>query len=366
MLLAVFLEPKFVHKEDLVIFQAVPVYIRFLFISPLPINPGGLQRLVILKMFVRNALVVTGLLAALTQAAPAEKKASGHKLTVYWGAEDDTTTLDDVCNDSSYDVVNLAFLSHFFSDGSYPKMSIGNLDGPSRAQKKAGATGLQDGSSLVRSIKNCQNKGKPVILSMGGATDYSDVQLHSDTQGQQIANTVWNLFLGGTDHKELRPFGDVKLDGVDLDNETNDGTGYLAMTKQFKANFQKDTSKKYYITAAPQCPYPDQSEPLDVCRLLDWVQVQFYNNGNCNIAQSGFANAVESWSRGIGSGVQLYIGALASGADGDEGYVDAAALNEAIDQVKAMDLPNFGGAMLWEAQLAVRNGNYQKKIKANL
>lgn len=220
MLLAVFLEPKFVRKEDLVIFQAVPVYIRFLFISPLPISPGGLQPLVILTrqsiMFVRSALVVTGLLAALTQAAPAERNASRHKLTVYWGAEDDTTTLDDVCNDSSYDVVNLAFLSHFFSAGGYPKMSIGNLDGPSRAQKKAGATGLQDGSSLVRSIKNCQSKGKPVILSMGGATDYSDVRLPSDAQGQQIANTVWNLFLGGTDHKELRPFGDVKLDGVDL------------------------------------------------------------------------------------------------------------------------------------------------------
>lgn len=216
MLLAVFLEPKLVHKEDLAIFQAVPVYIRFLFISPLSINPGGLQRLAILKMFVRNALVVTGLLAALTQAAPAERNTSRHKLTVYWGAEDDTTTLDDVCNDSSYDVVNLAFLSHFFSNGGYPKMSIGNLDGPSRAQKKAGATGLQDGSSLVKSIKNCQSKGKPVILSMGGATDYSDVQLHSDAQGQQIANTVWNLFLGGTDHNELRPFGDVKLDGVDL------------------------------------------------------------------------------------------------------------------------------------------------------
>ncbi|KAK2612705.1 Endochitinase 3 [Conoideocrella luteorostrata] len=346
-------------------------------------------------MFIRNALVATGLLAALVQSAPSmDKRASGNKLTIYWGAEDDTTTLDDVCNDSSYDIVNLAFLSHFFSNGGYPKMSIGNLGGPSQAQRKAGATGLQDGSSLVNAIKNCQSKGKPVILSMGGAIDYSDVRLYNDDQGRQIADTVWNLFLGGTDKKELRPFGDVKLDGVDLgmltstnitsplkrhslhplssktnllvDNETNDGTGYLAMTKRFKSNFAKDSSKKYYISAAPQCPYPDQSEPLDVCQQLDWVQVQFYNNGDCNIAQSGFAQAVKNWSKGIGSGVKLYIGALASGADGDEGYVSADTLNKAINQVKGMGLPNFAGAMLWEAQLAVKNGNYQKKIKANL
>ncbi|KID81809.1 Glycoside hydrolase, subgroup, catalytic core [Metarhizium guizhouense ARSEF 977] len=245
-------------------------------------------------------------------------------------------------------------------------MSIGDLDGPSQAQEQAGATGLQDASSLVKSIKNCQSKRKPVILSLGGATEFSDVRLHSDAQGQQIANTVWNLFLGGTDHKELRPFGDVKLDGVDLDNETNNATGYLAMTKQFKANFQKDTSKKYYITAAPQCRFPDQSEPLDVCQLLDWVQVQFYNNDDCNVAQSGFVTAVKNWSKGIGSGVQLYIGALASDADGDQGFVDAATLNKTINQVKALNLSNFGGVMLWEGQLAVQNDNYQKKIKANL
>lgn len=137
------------------------------------------------------------------------------------------------------------------------------------------------------------------------------------------------------------------------------------MAKRFKSNFQKDTSKKYYITAAPQCPFPDASEPLNVCKELDYVWVQFYNNGDCNIAQSDFINSVKTWSAGIGS-AKLFIGALASGADGDEGYVDANTLNKAINQVKGLNLPNFGGAMLWEAQLAVKNGNYQKKVKSNL
>ena len=137
------------------------------------------------------------------------------------------------------------------------------------------------------------------------------------------------------------------------------------MAQQFKANYAKDTSKKYYLTAAPQCPFPDASEPLDVCKELDYVWVQFYNNGDCNIAQSGFNAAVKNWSKGLGN-AKLFIGALASGADGDEGYVDATTLNNAINGVKSMNLPNFGGAMLWEAQLAVKNGNYQKKVKANL
>ena len=168
-------------------------------------------------MFVRNALAAAGLIATLAQAAPAvEPRADGNKLTVYWGAEDDSTTLSDVCSDSSYDIVNLAFLSYFFADGGYPRLSLSSLDGPSSAQSKAGATALQDGSSLVSAIQKCQSSGKLVILSMGGATDYSDVKLDSDDQGRQIADTVWNLFLGGTDDQALRPFGSVKLDGVDL------------------------------------------------------------------------------------------------------------------------------------------------------
>ena len=150
-----------------------------------------------------------------------------------------------------------------------------------------------------------------------------------------------------------------------LDNETNDSTGYLAMTKRFRANMAKDSSRKYYLTAAPQCPFPDQSEPLSVCKLLDYVWVQFYNNGDCNIAQSGFNDAVRTWSQGIGNAT-LFIGALASGADGDQGYVDASTFTSALQGVEAMNLPNYGGVMLWEAQLAVNNGNYQQQIRGSL
>ena len=40
----------------------------------------------------------------------------------------------------------------------------------------------------------------------------------------RLADIIWNKFLGGTsDH---RPFGDAKLDGVDLDIEKPDGKGF--------------------------------------------------------------------------------------------------------------------------------------------
>lgn len=105
--------------------------------------------------------------------------------------------------------------------------------------------------------------------------------------------------------------------------------------------------------------------PLDVCKQLDYVWVQFYNNGDCDVAKSDFIDAVQSWSDGIGN-AKLFIGAVASAADGDEGYVSSSKMVSALEQVENLGLSNFGGAMLWEAQLAVKNDNYQKAVAAAL
>ncbi len=147
--------------------------------------------------------------------------------------------------------------------------------------------------------------------------------------------------------------------------ESGDPTGYKAMATQLRSNFESDSTKKYYLTAAPQCPFPDASIPLDVCEELDYVWVQFYNNGECNLGQSGFTQAVKQWSSGI-ERAKLFIGALASDANGDQGYVPTEELVSSVQSVQAMSLSNFGGAMLWEAQLAVENGNYQKAIANGL
>lgn len=139
-----------------------------------------------------------------------------NKLVVYWGAKLNTVSLDTVCSDPSYDIVNISFLSYFFAEGQFPRLAIPSLNGSSAAQKLAGAISLQDGTSLIPAIQKCQANGKLVLLSMGGAAGYADVRLSSNDQGAQVADTIWNLFLGGTKKPEIRPFGNVILDGVDF------------------------------------------------------------------------------------------------------------------------------------------------------
>lgn len=72
-------------------------------------------------------------------------------------------------------------------------------------------TALPDCSFLASDIEKCQAKGKIVTLSIGGAN--GDVGFTSDSQAEEFADTIWNLFLGGS--SSMRPFGNAILDGYD-------------------------------------------------------------------------------------------------------------------------------------------------------
>jgi chitinase len=89
-------------------------------------------------------------------------------------------------------------------------------------------------------------KGKRVFLSMGGAS--GAYGLANDGQAQGLAAQVWNLFLGGS--SPTRPFGNAKLDGIDLDIEAGDPSHFGAFVRSLKANFTTDPSKRYYISHA--------------------------------------------------------------------------------------------------------------------
>ena len=62
---------------------------------------------------------------------------------------------------------------------------------------------------MTADIQACQAKGKLVTLSLGG--DKESVSFASDAQAETFADTVWDLFLGGS--SDTRPVGDAVLDG---------------------------------------------------------------------------------------------------------------------------------------------------------
>lgn len=139
----------------------------------------------------------------------------------------------------------------------------------------------------------------------------------------------------------------------------------------------QDKSKTYYVSAAPQCPFPDASIPLSILQSIDFVFMQFYNNGVCNVGKGAtFLASFNQWSSVLSSnstsvaGPKLYVGMPACPACGPNGYVDFPALPAFIKSVQGTNATNFGGVMLWDASMGINNVNdgqdYLQAVKSAL
>ena len=84
---------------------------------------------------------------------------------------------------------------------------------------------------------------------------------------------------------------------------------------------------------------------------MDFVWVQFYNNGDRNVNGTGFMPSLTAWSEDLsakGSGPQLYIGAPACETCGPRGFLEPTAVARAIQAVRSAGIKNFGGMALWD------------------
>lgn len=119
-----------------------------------------------------------------------------------------------------------------------------------------------------------------------------------------------------------------------------------------------DSSRTYYISAAPQCIRPDASIPLDAMQTMDFIFVQFYNNPSCNVGGPGFVESFKAWSSDLsanGAGPKLYIGVPGCVECAATGYLDAATMASTAASAKDAGISNFGGIMLWDGPTAMGN-----------
>ncbi|KAG2226919.1 hypothetical protein INT45_010198 [Circinella minor] len=267
------------------------------------------------------------------------------------------------CDDNTIDMFPIAFLTTFFSTGGKPTINLANECNSSDNSTFPG-TQLANCTGLQEDIKYCQTKGKALTLSLGGATGGAGFQ--SDAQAQQFADTVWNDFLGGSSN--TRPFGDAVLDGIDLDIEGGGSNHYPAFLQKLKSHFDS-SNKKYYVTAAPQCVYPDANLDSTMNQFpMDAIFVQFYNNP-CGLQTYGQAR---NWNFGIwdywakhvspNPNVKVYIGAPAASTAAGGGYVSFDTLQKIITETRS-SFSSFGGVMFWDTSQAYQNGRLDQGIK---
>jgi chitinase len=225
-------------------------------------------------------------------------------------------------------------------------------------------------------IKTCQSKyGKTIIISLGGAT-YTQGGWSSTTAAQAAAQQVWDMFGPVSPSSSVdRPFGTAVIDGFDFDFEAT--TNNIAAFGQKLRNLidSRSVSKPIYLTAAPQCVYPDAANgpALQGAVSFDFIMIQFYNNwcGTSNFQEGSSTQYAfnfdvwDNWAKTVSANpdVKVLLGIPANtGAGG--GYTSGSKLKAAINWSK--QYTSFGGVMMWDMSQLYANTGFLAEVVSDL
>jgi chitinase len=275
--------------------------------------------------------------------------AEAGSISIYWGQNGGEGTLAETCATGNYKFVNIAFLSAF-GNGMSPVINLAGHCDPTN-------NGCASQSS---DIKACQSSGVKVMLSIGGGA--GDYYLNSSQDAKNVATYLWNNFLGGK--SSSRPLGDAVLDGIDFDIEGGTPLHWDDLARYLKG--YSNSGKRVYLTAAPQCPFPDAwvGGALNT-GLFDYVWVQFYNNAPCQFTSGSTTNLADAWKQWLTiPAKQIFLGLPASPQAAGSGFIPA-------DDLKSDVLPliksagKYGGIMLWSKYYDDQDG-YSSSVKSDV
>lgn len=216
------------------------------------------------------------------------------------------------------------------------------------------------------------------MLSIGGAT-YTEGGFSSAAAAVTAAQNVWAMFgPEQTGSSVNRPFGTAVVDGFDFDFEstTSNMASFGQKLRTLMDAATEAGDKSYYLSAAPQCPYPDaaDNDMLDGAVYFDWIQVQFYNN-YCGVnsfvpgatTQNNFNfNTWDTWAKtvSLNPDVKVLMGIPANTGAAGSGYTTGVTLQAAIQY--SASFSSFGGVMMWDMSQLYQNVGYLAEIVADL
>ena len=139
------------------------------------------------------------------------------------------------------------------------------------------------------------------------------------------------------------------------------------------------TGKKWYLTAAPQCVYPDRNIGAVLNNtFLDFVSVKFYDNPtSCGLntfdpaatTQTRFNFATwDNWAKTVSKNkdVKVMMGIPGGPTAANNGYVTIQEITPIIQYVKTFS--TFAGVTVWDASQVYANsgGAYLPAIERRL
>ncbi|KAJ0031671.1 hypothetical protein Pint_13906 [Pistacia integerrima] len=240
-------------------------------------------------------------------------KAGG--IAIYWGQNGNEGALKETCATGNYEYVILSFLATF-GNGQTPMINLaGHCDPYSN-----GCTGLSS------DIKSCQAKG-----------------IKGDNRRLvHLVPLFWMELILILKEEPIQHWGEL--------------AGFLSAYSK--------KGKKVYISAAPQCPFPDAwiGNALKT-GVFDYVWVQFYNNPPCQYTPGNIGNLKDAWKAWTSDipANKIFLGLPASPEAAGSGFIPVADLKSKVLPVNKGS-SKYGGVMLWSKYYDDQSG-YSSSIK---
>jgi chitinase len=112
----------------------------------------------------------------------------------------------------------------------------------------------------------CQNRGKIIMLSLGGAGSpeigYADEESAKES-AKEGAKKVWKMF-GPPDVSRpgiIRPFGSAIVDGFDFDFE-HGVKNIVAFGNALRGLMDNHIDRRFYLSATPICALPNPTRAI--------------------------------------------------------------------------------------------------------
>ncbi|XP_006663119.2 xylanase inhibitor protein 2 [Oryza brachyantha] len=260
-------------------------------------------------------------------AAPAPATADDPGLAVYWGRHKEEGSLREACDTGRYTTVIITFYNVFgYHRGSY------GLDISGHPVAAVGAD-----------IKHCQSKGVTVLLSIGGqGGDYS---LPTNQSATDVADNLWNAYLGGHRAGVPRPFGgDAAVDGIDFFIDQGGADHYEDLARILNGyNKQYRGRVGVLLTATARCAYPDRRlEKALATGLFARIHVRMFGDAQCTMSPR---YSWEKWAAAY-PGSKVYIGLVASPEQDSAWMFQKDLYYEMLQFVRK--LPNYGGMAIYD------------------
>ncbi|RFU32162.1 hypothetical protein B7463_g4149, partial [Scytalidium lignicola] len=329
---------------------------------------------------ITSIISAASLLAFLPSAFAGFDQSSTSNVAIYWGQNSINEAtgpfaqqrLSAYCANSEIDIIPIGFLIELNT----PLLNIANAGNNCTA---IAGSQLFDCPQLAEDIPACQALGKTILLSLGGST-YSEGGFTSSSTAVTAANNIWQIFGPQTAGSSVpRPFGSAVVDGFDFDLEST-AQNLQPFANQLRSLMNAATSsggKQYYLSAAPQCPYPDLADEsmLNGGVFFDFIYIQFYNNYcgvNSFVAGAATQNNFnfdtwDNWAKTVSANknVKVLLGTAGAVGGANAGsYISAAALGPVISY--SQQFSSFGGVMIWDMSQVYSNSGFLSTVVSEL